>query len=81
MVGEKAPIQGNQNPTLFDGKKEHRNRPKPITTSVTLRSVVENKKWLGARNIGGSKGDPSKLSGIKRRSALYDLPYFEVCIA
>jgi hypothetical protein len=31
-------------------------------------------------NTSSSKGDPSKVSGIKHYSTFYNLPYFEICI-
>jgi hypothetical protein len=56
-------------------------KPKLVITNDTLRSSIEYEAWLGARNKLGSRGDPSKASGIKHHSVLYDLPYFEVQIA
>jgi hypothetical protein len=47
--------------------------------SDTLKSVVKYEGWLVAGNTPRSRGDPSKVSGIKHRNAMYDLPYFEVC--
>jgi hypothetical protein len=47
--------------------------------SDTLKSVVEYERWLATGNTPRSKGNPSKVSGIKHCSSLYDLPYFEVC--
>jgi hypothetical protein len=55
-------------------------KPKLVITNDTLRSAVEYEAWLGARNTPGSRGDPSKVSGIKHHNVLYDLPYFEVQI-
>jgi hypothetical protein len=56
-------------------------KPKLVITNDTLKSVVEYEARLGGRNTLGSRGDPSKVSGIKRHSVFYDLPYFEVQIA
>jgi hypothetical protein len=47
--------------------------------SDTLKSAVKYEGWLVVGNTPRSKGDPSKVSGIKHRNAMYDLPYFEVC--
>jgi len=46
-----------------------------------IRSAIEYEAWLGTRNTLCSRGDPSKVSGLKHHSVLYDLPYFEVQIA
>jgi len=75
------PYKRNRNPTHFSGKENHRSRLEPIITSATLKSAIKYEKWLGTGNTTSSKGDPSKFSGIKWRNALYDLPYFEICIA
>ncbi len=56
-------------------------KPKLIITNDTLRNAVEYEAWLGTRNTLCSRGDPSKVSGTKHHSVLYDLPYFEVQIA
>jgi hypothetical protein len=73
------PYRRNQNPAHFNWKEKHMSKQRPIMASDTLKSVVEYERWLAARNTPRSKGDPSKVSGIKHRSALYDIPYFEVC--
>ncbi len=47
--------------------------------SDILKSVAKYEGWLTTGNTPRLRGDPSKVSGIKHCSALYDLPYFEVC--
>jgi hypothetical protein len=47
--------------------------------SDTLKSVAKYERWLTVGNTPRLRGDPSKVNGIKHHSALYDLPYFEVC--
>jgi len=73
VVG-KSPYQKNQNPIHFNGKEDHKSRPKPLTTSDILKRTIKYEKWLGARNAPSSRGDPSKISGIKRCTTFYDLP-------
>jgi len=73
------PYQRNQNLAHFNGKEEHRSKPRPIMASDTLKSVVEYEGWLIAGNTPRSKGNLSKVSGIIHRNAMYDLPDFEVC--
>jgi len=69
------PYQRNRNPAHFNGKEENRLKLQLMIAIDTLKRVVE---WVGVGNISSSKGDPSKVIGIKHRSALYDLPSFEV---
>jgi len=45
----------------------------------TTKNATKYEGWLIAGNTIGLKGDLSKVSGIKHCSALYDLPYFEIC--
>jgi hypothetical protein len=45
----------------------------------TLKTMVEYEGWLIVGNTPRSRGDLSKVSGIKHCNAMYDLPYFEVC--
>jgi hypothetical protein len=50
----------------------------PLITSDIMRHATKYEKWLGVGNTPSSKGDPSKISGIKCCIAFYDLPCFEV---
>jgi hypothetical protein len=73
MVGE-SPYRKNQNPIHLNGKEDHRNRFEPLATSDILKWVIKYGKWWGAGNTPSSRGDPSKISGIKRCTTFYDLP-------
>jgi hypothetical protein len=64
----------NQNPIHFNGKEDHRSRPEPLTTSDILKRAIKYEEWLGVGNVPSSRGDPSKISDIKRCIAFYDLP-------
>ncbi len=44
--------------------------------SDILKNVAKYEGWLIVGNTLGLRGDPSKVSGIKHHSALYDLPLF-----
>jgi hypothetical protein len=46
----------------------------------TLARVTETTMWLDDGFKHGTQGDPSKEHGVKRRSILYDFPYFVVSI-
>jgi hypothetical protein len=39
---------------------------------------METKHWIGEGGWLGSINDTSKVNRMKRRSILYDLPYFKV---
>lgn len=63
-----------------NNKSENKERPEPQTTTKLLDAASAYTMWIqGKGNRAGSKQDPSKEHGVKRRSCLYDLPYFEVC--
>jgi hypothetical protein len=70
------PYRKNHNHIHFNGKEEHMLKPQPKITINTLKKVAEYEAWVGAKHMLGSRGDPSKFIGIKRRNALYNLPYF-----
>ena len=62
----------------FNGRMEERGPPKVVMGDEQAHRGVEYQDWLGNGNKEGSDGDPSKIHGVKRRSALYDLPYWKV---
>jgi hypothetical protein len=62
----------------FDGQFEFQNKPMTVTIEEQLRRIAKMKEWLEDGNSEGSRGDPSKVHGVKRRSTLYDLPYWKV---
>jgi hypothetical protein len=68
------PYRKNHNPTHFNGIKEHMLKLQPMIATNTLKRVAEYEARVGARNMSGSRGDPSKFTRIKCCSALYNLP-------
>ena len=52
--------------------------PTPMFAQDVLRYVAIREAWLQEGNTLLSSGDLLHLTGIKRRSALYDLPYWKV---
>jgi hypothetical protein len=50
------------------------------TTEEMLSQAATTIAWIDSRFAHGAQGDPSKDHGVKRRSILYDLPYFGVSI-
>jgi hypothetical protein len=50
------------------------------TTKEILSHVAATTAWIDSRFAHGAQGNPSKDHGVKRRSILYDLPYFGVSI-
>ena len=67
-----------ENVEQFRGETDHRVAPERLTGAETKRCGEEREAWL--RN-GGTKGaldDPVRQHGVKRVSALFSLPYWEV---
>jgi hypothetical protein len=63
----------------FDNKVEYKSRPLMPTTEEILSHAVAT-TWIDSGFAHGAQGDPSKDHGVKRRSIIYDLPYFGVSI-
>jgi hypothetical protein len=55
-------------------------RPRTTTTIETLRWAQRTEDWVAEGNVLGAKGCPSRKIGIKRRSALFELPYWDVSV-
>jgi hypothetical protein len=51
----------------------------PTTKEIFSRAATTT-TWIDSEFAHGAQGDPSKDHGVKRRSILYDLPYFGVSI-
>lgn len=64
----------------FDGQMETCSRPQTVSAEEQLKKAMQYQVWLNEGNKEGAIGDPSKDHGVKRRSLLYDLPYWQVCI-
>ena len=63
---------------LFNGREEDREKPTAVTAEEQVQRANEYQKWLDEGNKEGATGDPSKVHGVKRRSILYNLPYWKV---
>jgi hypothetical protein len=50
------------------------------TTEEILSQVVATITWIDSGFAHGAQGDPSKDHGVKKKSILFYLPYFEVSI-
>ncbi len=51
------------------------------TTGVDIFKRAQRiEKWVARGNVLGSRGCPSKETGLKRQSALFKLPYWEVSV-
>jgi hypothetical protein len=62
----------------FNGQMETRSRPQIVSAEEQLKKAMQYQAWLNEGNKEGSIGDPSKDHGVKQRSLLYDLPYWQV---
>jgi hypothetical protein len=64
----------------FDNKVEYKSLPLMPTTEEILSWATTTTTWIDSGFAYGAQGDPSKDHGVKRRSILYDIPYFGVNI-
>ena len=64
----------------FDGTEERRAPPCPLTGRDIMRHGHGRERWLNASrdNKPGGENDPVHQTGVKRLSALYALPYWQV---
>ncbi len=46
-----------------------------VTIDEYLQQAMQYQAWLNLSNKDGGVGDMLKKHGVKRQSALYDLPY------
>ena len=61
----------------FDGFPEYGHTPPSVTAAQILEWAKERENWLNdCRRVQAE--DPVRRTGIKQRSMLYDLPYWEV---
>ena len=67
-----------ENENLFRGEKEHRVAPPRMTGAETRRCGEEREEWIRGGGVPGAEGDPVRRHGVKRVSALFSLPYWEV---
>ena len=62
----------------FDGEADHEMESEPLTGNQTIRRGYESEAYIDG---GGTEKDeefPAKVHGVKRVSALYQLPYWRV---
>ncbi len=74
------PYRRHPNAKHFDDKEELRKRPRTTTTTETLRRAQRTEDWVVEGNVLGVKGCPSRKTRIKQRSALFELPYWDVSV-
>jgi len=74
------PYRTHLNVAHFIGAKELRMKPRTTIGADTLRRARWMEKWVARGNVLGLKGCPSKETRLKRQSALFKLPYWEVSV-
>ncbi len=79
-LSEDHPYQHPQNKKHFDNKVEYKSHPLMPTIEEILSRVMTTTSRIDNAFAHGAQGDPSTDHGVKRRSILYDLPYFGVSI-
>jgi hypothetical protein len=74
------PYKTHLNAKHFNGKEELRRRPQTTIATETLRWAQRTEDWVAEGNVLGAKGCPSRETGIKRRSTVFQLPYWDVSV-
>ena len=64
--------------TAFDGTREFRGPPPRVHATEVIERAEQRVQWLENGGRAGSRGDPVREHGIKRKSILFSLPYWEV---
>ncbi len=77
---EDHPYRHPQNKKHSDNNVEYKSRPLMPTTKEILSQATVTTTWINSGFAHGAQGNSSKDHGVKRRSILYDLPYFGVSI-
>jgi hypothetical protein len=62
----------------FDGEANHDIAEEPLTGNQTIRHGRESEAYLDGGGMERDPEFPAKLHGVKRASALYQLPYWRV---
>jgi hypothetical protein len=62
----------------FNNHEEWREPPEAPTGEEVLRWGTERSQFLSNGGVENSINDPVKRHGVKRRSTLFDLPYWKV---
>ncbi len=72
--------QWRRQSSIFDGYPEMRPSPRKMSGREQLRHANEREEWMQKHsgNQGGQTADPVHEHGVKRRTCLYDLPYWKV---
>jgi hypothetical protein len=72
------PYITHPNAAHFIGLEELWMKPCTTTNAYTLKWAQRMEKWVAWANVLGSRGCPSKETGLKHQFALFKLPYWEV---
>ena len=64
----------------FHGAPEFRTAPPRVTGEEVIAYAEHRQRWLDGGGQPGAPGDPVRTTGVKRRSILFRLPYWEVTV-
>ena len=64
--------------TRFNGKCESRTRPAKVSGVDDIRYTAWQQSYLDLGGTKGGKDDPVHSTGVKRLSAFFELPYWQV---
>ena len=62
----------------FNGERETRTRPQTVSGSDVIKYAAWRQSYLDLGGTKGAKSDPVHSTGVKRLSALFELPYWQV---
>ena len=62
----------------FDNQPNHEVEPDPLTGNQTIRRGYESEAYIDGGGTEKDEDFPAKVHGVKRVSALYQLPYWRV---
>ena len=62
----------------FDGEANHEMESEPLTGNQTIRRGYESEAYIDGGGMEKDEEFPAKVHGVKRVSALYELPYWRV---
>ena len=83
-LGSRRYLQGDHRfrraRAAFNNHQEWRLPPEAPTGEEVLRWGTQRSQFLSDGGVENSNTDPVKLHGVKRRSILFDLPYWKVRI-
>jgi hypothetical protein len=80
MAAKGPPLHNTPECSTLHWRRGASDEPRTTTGVDTLRRARRMEKWVVRGNVLGSRGCPSKETGLKCQFALFKLPYWEVSV-